>query len=52
VTSTVCGVSKPERVAETIRWAEYPVPDALWRELETLTPSYDDPEATRVYSPG
>jgi D-threo-aldose 1-dehydrogenase len=52
VASTVCGVSKPERVAETIRWAEYPVPEALWRELETLTPSYDDPEATRVYSPG
>ena len=52
VASTVCGVSKPERVAETIGWAEFPVPDALWDELATLTPAYDDPEATRNYSPG
>jgi D-threo-aldose 1-dehydrogenase len=52
VASTVCGVSKPERVAETLAWAEFPVPDALWRDLEALEPSRDDPEAARVYSPG
>jgi len=52
IASTICGVSKPERVAETIDWARFPVPDAVWRELAALPFSKDDPEATRVYSPG
>ncbi len=52
IASTICGVSKPERVAETIGWAEFPIPAALWEELATLTPAYDDPEASRVYSTG
>ena len=52
ITSTICGVSKPERVAETIRWAEFKVPDAVWRELAALPFAVDDPEAARVYSPG
>ncbi len=52
VVSTVCGVSKPERVDETIAWARYPIPDEVWRDLEALDASHDDPEATRVYSPG
>lgn len=52
VASTICGVSKPERVAETIAWAQFPVPDELWDELAALPYSLNDPEATRVYSPG
>jgi D-threo-aldose 1-dehydrogenase len=52
VASTVCGVSKPERVAETLGWAELAIPDEVWRELESLEASSDDPEAKRVYSPG
>ncbi len=52
VASTVCGVSKPERIAETLRWAECAIPDEMWRELESLEASSDDPEATRLYSVG
>jgi D-threo-aldose 1-dehydrogenase len=52
IASTVCGVSKPERVKETLDWASWPIPDALWEELAALTYATDDPEATRDYKPG
>ena len=52
VTSTICGVSRPERVRQTVAWAEWPIPDSLWEELATLAYSMDDPEATREYKPG
>jgi len=52
VTSTICGVSKPERVHETLEWAAWPIPDAAWKELMALNYSTDDPEATRQYNPG
>jgi D-threo-aldose 1-dehydrogenase len=52
ITSTICGVSRPERVAETLAWAAAPVPDALWEEVAALPFSSEDPEATRVYDPG
>jgi D-threo-aldose 1-dehydrogenase len=52
IASTICGVSKPERVNETLAWARLPVPDAVWDELKTVGFSVDDPEATRVYDPG
>jgi D-threo-aldose 1-dehydrogenase len=52
VASTVCGVSKPERVKQTLDWAQFPIPDALWRELKGVPFSTDDPEVTREYRPG
>ena len=52
VTSTVCGVSRPERVRETLEWAQWRVPDSLWDELAALPYSMDDPEATREYNAG
>ncbi len=52
IASTVCGVSKPERVQQTLEWAEWPIPDAAWAELLEQPRSADDPEASRVYSPG
>ena len=52
IASTICGVTHPERIKQTLAWAQADIPDALWLELATLTPSYDDPEATRVYNPG
>jgi D-threo-aldose 1-dehydrogenase len=45
VTSTVCGISRPERVRETLEWARFPIPPALWRELASLPIATDDPEA-------
>jgi D-threo-aldose 1-dehydrogenase len=52
IASTICGVTKPERVQQTLEWAAWPIPDAAWSELAALPFSMDDPEATRVYKPG
>jgi len=52
ITSTICGVSRPERVRETLEWADWPIPDAVWEELQALPFATDDPEATREYSAG
>lgn len=52
IASTICGVSRPERVAETLAWAAWPIPDAAWEELSAVPVARDDPEATRDYRPG
>ncbi len=52
VASTICGVSKPERVEQTLAWANWDIPDAVWEELAALPFATDDPEATRDYKPG
>jgi D-threo-aldose 1-dehydrogenase len=52
IASTVCGVSRPERVQQTLEWAEWPIPDSLWEELAALPFATDDPEATRAYDAG
>jgi D-threo-aldose 1-dehydrogenase len=52
VTSTICGISSPERIKETLSWAAYPIPDALWAQLLALPSETGDPEATRTYRPG
>ncbi len=52
ITSTIVGVSKPERVAETLDWGSRSIAAEAWRELEALPFSIDDPEASRVYKPG
>ncbi|QDC08564.1 aldo/keto reductase [Oceanicola sp. D3] len=52
ITSTVIGVSSPERVAQTVGWAEWDVPEAVWEELAGLGYSTEDPEANREYNPG
>ena len=52
ITSTIVGVTRPERVEQTLRWASAKVPDAMWTELDALPRSRDDPEASRVYDPG
>jgi D-threo-aldose 1-dehydrogenase len=52
VTTTVCGVSRPERVQETLDWAAWPIGEEVWAELMALPYSTEDPEATRDYKPG
>lgn len=52
IASTICGVSRPERIGETLQWASWPIGEAAWKELLALPASTDDPEATREYSPG
>lgn len=44
ITSTICGVSKPERVAQTLEWAKCPIPEQAWEELMKLPFSVVDPE--------
>ena len=52
VTSTVCGISKPERIKQTLDWSRFPIPQAVWDELLALASESGDPEATRLYRPG
>jgi D-threo-aldose 1-dehydrogenase len=47
VTSTVVGMSKPERVAQTLELANYPIPSELWPALDAIGFDIDDPEANR-----
>ena len=52
ITSTICGVTKPERVQETLDWAAWPIPLPVWDELLSGPVGRDDPEATREYTLG
>ena len=52
IASTIVGISKPERVAETLDWASWPITAEAWGELETLPFATDDPEASRIYRSG
>lgn len=36
IASTIVGFSRSERVAETLAWASWPVPEACWDELAAL----------------
>jgi D-threo-aldose 1-dehydrogenase len=47
IVSTIVGLSQPERLAQTVALAQHSIPDALWAELATVTPTTDDPEAGR-----
>jgi D-threo-aldose 1-dehydrogenase len=49
VVSTVCGITRPERVGETLEWARFPIPEAFWQEVTSLPFATDDPEATRTH---
>ncbi|TKT69521.1 aldo/keto reductase [Aquamicrobium sp. LC103] len=44
ITSTICGISKPERVAQTVEWSTWPIPEAVWAELMELPFSIEDPQ--------
>jgi D-threo-aldose 1-dehydrogenase len=36
ITSTIIGMSRPERLQQTVDLAAHPIPDALWPELDAL----------------
>jgi D-threo-aldose 1-dehydrogenase len=36
VLSTIVGISRPERVGQTLELAAHPIPDGLWEELDSL----------------
>ncbi|MBA2248430.1 MAG: aldo/keto reductase [Chloroflexia bacterium] len=41
---TVVGMSKPERIRQTLDLAQHPIPDALWDELATVPFDTKEPE--------
>ena len=47
ITSTIVGISRPERLAQTVDLARHPIPDEVWAELQAVRPDTGDPEATR-----
>jgi D-threo-aldose 1-dehydrogenase len=48
VHSTIVGMTRPERIAQTVELANTPIPDELWPELEAAAdPQREDPEARR-----
>jgi D-threo-aldose 1-dehydrogenase len=44
LSATIVGMSRPERVEETIRLATLPIPEGLWEELATIPPLEEDPQ--------
>jgi D-threo-aldose 1-dehydrogenase len=52
ITSTLIGVSKPDRISETLDWYDTNIPEAFWDELAKLGYDEQDPEIDRVYVPG
>ncbi len=47
VTSTVVGMTKPERVEQTIELSNHPIPPELWSALDAVGFDTDDPETNR-----
>lgn len=52
VQSTICGVSKPSRVSQTLSWMSVSIPEEFWQEVADLPYDRSDPEANRQYDPG
>jgi D-threo-aldose 1-dehydrogenase len=48
ISVTVCGITKPERVKETLEWAAVTIPDAMWDELKAVPFSRENPQAARA----
>ena len=45
ITSTVVGMTKPERIQQTLEWADLSIPQAAWDELLALPFSRANPQA-------
>jgi len=45
ITSTICGMTKPERIEQTLEWAEFPIGEEVWSELLALPFGTGNPEA-------
>lgn len=47
ITSTIIGLSRIERLPQTIELAHTPIPTELWPQLDAIGYTMDDPEANR-----
>lgn len=52
ITSTLVGVTRPERVTSAIQLADIEIPSSFWDEVETFAYATNDPEAERDYKLG
>lgn len=48
IATTLCGISRPERLGQLAEWAGLAIADAVWDELLSLPFEVEDPEASRV----
>lgn len=51
IASTIFGITRPERIQQSIDWANHPISDTAWEELLALTGDSSNPEASRDYKP-
>jgi D-threo-aldose 1-dehydrogenase len=47
ITATIVGMSRPERIQQTIDYLTCPIPDELWEELAAVPYAMNDPEENR-----
>lgn len=47
IVSTIVGMSRPERLEQTIALAKHPMPEEIWAEFAAVRPSTEDPEVDR-----
>ena len=47
VVSTIVGMSRPERIEQTLELARVPIPESIWAELDAVGYATDDPERDR-----
>ncbi len=52
ITSTIVGITKPERIEQTLAWASADIPQNVWDDIEAIGFDVRDPEADRDYKPG
>jgi D-threo-aldose 1-dehydrogenase len=52
ISTTIVGVSRAERVQQTLAWASVELPEAVLQELDELPFDMADPEADRRFTPG
>ena len=45
INSTVIGITRPERITQTLELARHPIPDSLWPRLDAPGFDVDDPQA-------
>lgn len=47
VTSTIVGMTRPERIAQTVELADMEIPEAVWSDIAAIEFDSEDPEASR-----
>ncbi len=52
ISSTIVGITKKERINQSLEWANMTIPDEAWSKLLSIPYSIEDPEASRPYKLG